>query len=248
VNKLKEEMSHLIGLQDCDTKIGHIMSKKNEGPLKIKRLEDELGVIEKKHQEELDRFEALQKSGRDIDRETQDLDVKIEKSRIRLSNIKSNKEYKAVLKEIDDLEKAKFQREEKSLQIMEEIEVLRKKCQDNEKEVVEGRKKLDKEKNEVMIELKALDEEHRLIEKKRDLLSQNVEKELLKKYLFLKERKQGQAISPVSQAVCQVCHMRIPPQTYNELIKGDSLLRCTNCGRIIYWADDELYRKALEEN
>jgi predicted nucleic acid-binding Zn-ribbon protein len=240
-------MSHLICLQDCDNKIGHIMSRKNEGPLKIKRLEDELGVIEKRHQEELDRFEVLQKSGRDIDRETQDLDVKIEKSNIRLSNIKSNKEYKAVLKEIEDLKKAKFQREEKSLQVMEEIEVLRKKCQDNDKEVAERRKKLDEEKKEVLIELKALDDELRLFEKKRDLLSQTVEQELLKKYLLLKERKQGQAISPVSQAVCQVCHMRIPPQMYNELIRGDSLLRCTNCGRIIYWADDEHYKKALEE-
>ncbi len=244
---MKEEMSHLICLQDCDNKIGHIMSRKNEGPLKIKRLEDELGVIEKRHQEELDRFEALQKSGRDIDRETQDLDVKIEKSNIRLSNIKSNKEYKAVLKEIEDLKKAKFQREEKSLQVMEEIEVLRKKCQDNDKEVAERRKKLDEEKKEALIELKALDDELRLFEKKRDLLSQTVEQELLKKYLLLKERKQGQAISPVSQAVCQVCHMRIPPQMYNELIRGDSLLRCTNCGRIIYWADDEHYKKALNE-
>ena len=43
---MKEEMSHLICLQDCDNKIGHIIGKKNEGPLKIKRLEDELGVIE----------------------------------------------------------------------------------------------------------------------------------------------------------------------------------------------------------
>ena len=244
---MKEKMSNLICLQDCDNRIGHILDKKNEGPLKIKELEDELNAIEKKYQEELDRFEELKISGRDIDRETQDLDVKIEKSNIRLSNIKSNKEYKAVLKEIDDLKKAKFQREEKSLQVMEEIEVLRKRCQDNEKEVAEGRKKLDKEKNEVQIELKALDEELRLFEKKRVLFSQTVEQDLLKKYLFLKERKQGQAISPVSQAVCQVCHMRIPPQTYNELIRGDSLLSCTNCGRIIYWADNEHYKKVLNE-
>lgn len=244
---MREEMSHLICLQDCDNKIGHILGKKNEGPLKIKRLEYELGVIEKEHQDELERFEALKKSGRDMDRETQDLDVKIEKSKIRLSNIKSNKEYRAVLKEIDDLEKAKFQREEKSLQIMEEIEVLRKRCQDHEKEVAEGRKKLDREKDEVQTELKALEEELRLFEEKRALFSQNVEQDLLKNYLLLKERKQGQAISPVNQAVCQVCHMRIPPQMYNELIRGDSLLNCTNCGRIIYWADDEYYKKVLNE-
>ena len=244
---MKEKMSNLICLQDCDNKIGHIMNKKNEGPLRINKLEDELNAIEKRCQEELNRFEALKKSRREIDQETQDLDGKIEKSNIRLSNIKSNKEYKAVLKEIDDLKKAKFQTEDKSLQVMEEIEVLEKRCQDNEKEVAERRKKFRKDKKEVQIELKALDEELQLLEKKRVLFSQTVEQDLLDKYLFLKERKQGQAISPVSEAVCQVCHMRIPPQRYNELIKGSSLLTCTNCSRIIYWADDEHYKKALNE-
>lgn len=244
---MKEELSNLICLQDCDNRIRLIMNKKNEGPLRIKKLEDELNAIEQKFQEESNRFEALRKSRRNIEQETQDLESKIEKSNIRLSHIKSNREYKAVLKEIDDLKKAKFQAEDRALQVMEEIEVLEKRCEDNEKDVVELRKKCNKDKRVVVIELKALDEELQSLEKKRDLLSSTVEEELLDKYLFLKERKQGQAVSPVSEAVCQVCRIRIPPQMYNELIKGNTLLTCTNCSRIIYWADDEYYKKALSE-
>ena len=244
---MKEELSNLICLQDCDNRIRLIINKKNEGPLRIKKLEDELHAIEQRFQEESNKFEALTKSRRNIEQETQDLESKIEKSNIKLSNIKSNREYKAVLKEIDDLKKAKFQAEDKALQIMEEIEVMEKRCENNEKDAVELRKKYDEDKKEVMIELKVLDEELQSLEKKRDLLSSAVEKELLDKYLFLKERKQGQAISAVSEAVCQVCRMRIPPQRYNELIKGNALLTCTNCSRIIYWADDEDYKKALSE-
>ena len=244
---MKEELSNLICLQDCDNRIRLIMNKKNEGPLRIKKLADELNAIEQKFQEESNRFEALRKSRRNIEQETQDLESKIEKSNIRLSHIKSNREYKAVLKEIDDLKKAKFQAEDRALQVMEEIEVLEKRCEDNERDVVELRKKCDEDKRVVVIELKALDEELQSLEKKRDLLSSTIEKELLDKYLFLKERKQGQAVSSVSKAVCQVCRMRIPPQMYNELIKGNTLLTCTNCSRIIYWADDEYYKKALSE-
>jgi predicted nucleic acid-binding Zn-ribbon protein len=247
VNELKEKLSNLICLQDCDNRIRRIMDKKNEGPLRIKKLEDELNAIEQRFKEESSRFEALRKSRRNIEQETQDLESKIEKSNIRLSNIKSNREYKAVLKEIDDLKKAKFQAEDRALQVMEEIEILEKRCEDNEKDAVELRKKCDEDKKEVMTELKALDKELQSLEKKRDLFCSAVEKELLDKYLFLKERKQGQAVSPVSEAVCQVCRIRIPPQTYNELIKGNALLTCTNCSRIIYWADDEDYKKALSE-
>ena len=77
---------------------------------------------------------------------------------------------------------------------------------------------------------------------------QTIDQELLKKYLFLKERKGGQAISPVVGGVCQTCHMGIPPQKFNELIKGHSLLACPNCDRIIYWGEDQHYQKALNKS
>jgi predicted nucleic acid-binding Zn-ribbon protein len=41
--------------------------------------------------------------------------------------------------------------------------------------------------------------------------------------------------------------MGIPPQAFNELIRGDKLLTCTNCSRIIYWGDDERFSEVLEK-
>ena len=45
-------------------------------------------------------------------------------------------------------------------------------------------------------------------------------------------------IVAVADAVCQGCNMNIPPQMYNELQRGDSLKKCPNCDRIIYWKDE----------
>jgi predicted nucleic acid-binding Zn-ribbon protein len=247
VNKLKNKIGDLIRLQDCDNRIKEILNRKSEGPLRIKKLEDELNAIERKFQEEYNRFESLKKNRRKVDQEIQDLEDRIEKSNIKLSNIKSNKEYKAALKEIDDLKRAKFLTEDRALQVMEEIEDLEKICQENKDKQVEIRKKFDKDKNEIERELEVLDEELQIIEKTRTILSQTIDQELLKRYLFLKERKEGQAISPVIGGVCQICHMGIPPQKYNELIKGSSLLTCTNCSRIIYWAEDEHFQEALNK-
>ena len=78
-------------------------------------------------------------------------------------------------------------------------------------------------------------------------ICETIDQDLLKRYIFLRERKGGQAIGPVVSGVCQICHMGIPPQKFNELIGGDSLLTCPNCNRLIYWGEDEHYQKLLNK-
>jgi predicted nucleic acid-binding Zn-ribbon protein len=242
---LKDQIGELIVLQDCDNKIREIMNQKNEGPLKVKKLAEELNATERKFQEKQDRLDLLRKDSREIDQEIQVLEEKIEKSNIKLSLIKSNKEYKAALKEIDDLKRAKFQTEDKAIQVMEEIEELEKICSENREMETELRKNFENDKDEIERELEALDEELKILDAKRDTFTHAIDQDLLREYLYLKDHKDGQAISPVVGGVCQICHMNIPPQKFNELIRGDSLLTCNNCNRIIYWAEDEHFQKAL---
>ena len=242
---MEDKISLLIQLQDCDNRVEEINKRKTEGPLKILKLSDELKAIEMKSQEEHNRLEYVQKDKRVIDQDIQDLENKIEKSDIKLSNIKSNKEYKAVLKEIEDFKKRKFQTEDKAIQIMEEIEQLEKKCLENRDNQAVLRKKFEKDKDEIEKELNSLDKELKTLKKKSVNFSQMIDQDLIRKYLFLKERKEGQAISSVIGGVCQTCHMGIPPQQFNELIKGHSLLTCPNCNRIIYWGENEHFQKAL---
>ncbi len=242
---LKDKIGDLIVLQDCDNRIREIMNKKNEGPLKIRRLAEDLDAIARKFQEKNDRLSLLKKDARKIDQEIQELEEKVEKSNIKLSLIKSNKEYKAALKEIDDLKHVKFQTEDKAIQVMEEMEELEKTCRENKEEEAELRKAFERDKEVVERELEALEEELKILNAKRDTFVHAIDQDLLRKYLYLKDHKAGQAISPVLGGICQMCHMNIPPQTFNELIRGDSLMTCTNCNRIIYWAEDEHFQKAL---
>lgn len=244
---MKDKINDLIFLQDCDNRIQEIINKKNEGPLTIKKLEDELNDAESKFQEEHNRLELFKKDRRGIEQEIQDYVDKMEKSTIKLSNIKSNKEYRAALKEIEDFKKGKFQTEDKAIQLMEEIEDLEKKCRENKEKQTELITKFEKGRDVISKELDGLDRELKSLEKKRDDFAKTIDQELLKRYLFLKDHKGGRAISPVVGGVCQACHMGMPPQKFNESIKGQSLLTCPNCDRIIYWGEDEHYQKALNQ-
>jgi predicted nucleic acid-binding Zn-ribbon protein len=240
---LKNKMKLLIQLQDCDNKINEIINKKREGPLRIKRLQEELDAFGMRFKEDTNRLESLRKDRRRIEQEIQEFENKIEKSAIKLDNIKSNKEYKAALKEIEDLKKGKFLTEEKTIQLMEEIEELEKRCLENKDSQTKLELDFKEDNHEIEQELRALDRDLKKLEEKGRSLSEAMDRDLLKRYLFIKERKGGQAISPVIGGVCQSCHLGIPPQKFNELIRGDDLMTCPNCNRMMYWGDDEHFQK-----
>ncbi|MFC1866639.1 zinc ribbon domain-containing protein [Thermodesulfobacteriota bacterium] len=244
---MKDKISRLILLQDCDDRINGVNAKKKEEPLKIQELENELKEIEMRFQEEYDTLESLKKDRRAIEQEVQDLENKAEKSQIKLNSIKSNKEYTAVLKEIEDLDRQKSVIEDKLLQLMEQIEELEKKCLENREEQARLKKKFDLDKAEIEKEIEKLNKTSDLLEKQRLKFCKEADQDLLRQYDFIKGRKGGQGIGPVVGGVCQACHLGIPPQQFNDLLKCNSLLTCPNCNRLIYWGEDEYFLKVLDK-
>lgn len=242
-NDLRENMKLLIALQDFDSRIGHILVQKEEGPKKIQRLEQRLKEVEARLTEEAGQVEALIRERRDTEKKIEDSEIKLNKSNLKLSTIKSNKEYHAALKEIDDLKKAKYLLEEKAIGIMEQLEALDASCAASREQAAEMKRQFDAEKEAVMRSLDRLEHELHTLEEKKLGVARDLDKELLTHYDALRKRKGGIAVSPVVQGVCQTCYLRIPPQEFNELIRGDKLMTCPNCTRIIYWGDDQEYQR-----
>jgi len=240
---LKDKLLVLIQLQECDNRIAKVLQAKEHAPLRIQKLEDELKTVENQFKADEDQLEAFRKDRRQLEREIQEVDGKIEKSSAKLNQIKSNKEYTAALKEIDDLKTIKFQTEEKAIQMMETAEELERKCKGHKDTLKTLKDQSEKDKDAVKTELLGLEKDLDALQKERGQLCCDFDQGLLKKYLFLRERKGGLAISSVVTGVCQTCHMGIPPQKFNELIRGNDLMTCPHCNRIIYWGDDQDFQK-----
>ncbi len=236
---LKDEIRLLTKLQECDNRIQNIRRQKEQGPLRIQVVMEELGAYEGKLKEDGDRLDLLKKERRKLEQEIQDYEGKIEKSHAKLFSIKSNKEYTAALKEVEDLKKLTFDLEEKALQIMEEIEESESAHALQKERLNELKIKTEREKAEIQRQLLALDVEFENHEKERADLVTKLDKDICRKYLFLREKKGGLAVSAVREGVCQTCHMGIPPQKFNELIRGDVIMSCPHCNRIIYWGEDK---------
>ena len=241
---MKRQLLLLLELQKCDNQIRDLLKKKLEGPLKIQKLRSELEEVERGAKENEARLEVLKKERRNVEREVLDLEGKIEKSGIKLSSVKSNKEYTAALKEIEDLKSMRSSIEDRVLQAMEEIERLEKELKDQKKKKTEATAAVEKSIAAIQEEIRALEEQLSQLQKQRPQFMENVDKNLLKTYSLLMERKGGLAISAVIKGVCQSCHIGFPPQQFNDLLKGDAIQTCPNCNRMIYWGEDEDFQAA----
>ena len=243
---LKDTIRVLTKLQECDNRIQDILKQKGQGPLRIQAVMEELRAYEGNLKGDSDHLESLKKERRRLEQEIQDHDVRIEKSNAKLFNIKSNKEYAAALKEVEDLKKLKFDTEEKAIQIMEETEEREAAYALRKEKLKDLMIKIEKEKSVIEKQLLLLHGELQDFEKKRADLVTGLDQDLWKKYLFLREKKSGLAVSAVRGGVCQTCHIGIPPQKYNELIRGEALMSCPHCNRIIYWGEDKDFQ--VQEN
>ena len=240
---MKEKLNQLIHLQDCDSRIQEILERKNKGPLQIERLEKDLTSRKQEFDEDQTQLNSLKKERKDKEEEVQDIDLSLKKSQSKLTDIKNNKGYQAALKEIENLKKQQNRIEDDILILMENIEEMETKCSHNEQAKKELQTKFEQTKEGLLQELELLDQEYNKIKEEKSSFSNLIEKDLLNRYSYLRDRMGGRAVGPVINGICQACHMGIPPQKFNELRRGNTLLFCPNCRRIIYWAEDEYYKE-----
>jgi predicted nucleic acid-binding Zn-ribbon protein len=245
---LEDKIKHLIEIQECDQRIAELRRRIDGGPTRIRALEEALKRAEAATQAGLAQVEEAKKERRTVERQIDEREGQIQKSNVKLSNIKSNKEYQAALKEIDTLRHEKTALEDRAIELMEQIEAL-------ERQGAEARKQLDSvretsllEKGRILSETKAMVEESDRLEEERKALCGGVDAELLKRYDFLRERKGGLGISAVIKGICQTCHIGIPPQQFLLLLRGQELMSCPNCNRIIYWGENKAYSGETPES
>jgi uncharacterized protein len=234
---LLPELSKLIEVQELDKVIREVTGEMERLPGELKTEEAALEDLKAQHAARLQELEELQKQRRDVETETTGLEDGIKKSRARLMEIKSNIEYKAMLKEIAFKEDQRDRQETRMLEVMELIEGTQKGAAEIETELQDRQSHLAQRSDEVAAAVKKLKEQLTGLEEQRKKLRKGVPAQLLKRYEFIRQRRNGTAIAPVFDGVCFGCHMNILPQQFIDLQRGVEILQCPHCQRILYWQE-----------
>ena len=234
---MDESFKLILAIQSIDTRRDEIKRETERIPKEIQRSRDDLDLLKKSMEQGQSDLEELKKSRLSFEGELEELERKLKKSRARLNDVKSNKEYQAVLKEIDELKAIASQKEEVVITWMEDVEFQEKECADDSVRWEQTLGEYEKEEKKLSQIMKEIEREVDSLSDQRRALSEKANKDLLSRYEALRANLRNQVVVPVIDAICQGCHLGIPPQQYNNLIKGDSPESCPNCNRIIYWEE-----------
>jgi hypothetical protein len=235
---LLPELSKLIDVQELDKVIQEIAGELQRLPDELRAAEAALEDLQAQQAAALQELENLQKQRRDTEADISEMEAGIKKSRARLMEIKSNLEYKAMLKEIAFKEDQRDQRETRLLELLEQIEVQGRALAEIEAQIKERQAVLARQSASVAAEVEKLAERRVSLEEQRKKLRKGLPPQLLKRYEFIRQRRNGTAIALVHEGVCSGCHMNILPQQFIDLQKGEEILQCPHCQRILYWQEE----------
>lgn len=233
------DFEKLITLQELDNELRSIHHLLEITPQKLNEIDSQIASASQIVKKARDKLLENQKRRRELEREVADLRTRIATYKRQLNDVKTNKEYTALLKEIEEAQKKVDIMEETIISAMLEADDIEKEIEEANQTYAREESRLEKEKEIIIERQKEYEARLRRLEIKKREISALISPEQIALYRRIADKKGGIAISRVTDDFCSMCHMRIRPQMLNELYDMKKIYLCENCGRILYICKEE---------
>ena len=231
---MNELIEQLVALQHIDLKIDQIDDKIKAEQEELDQRISEMAERENRIKEQEERMSELEKERRTLEDEMSDKIAHVKERQSKMMQVQTSREQTALLKEIEDAKKSAKENEDKIVGIMEEVEKLVA-ASTEDKNLLKAEKALVEEAREkVRTAIDDLNKGRKTKQSKREKQAEAINGSMIRKYELLRSRRNGLAIVNVLGGVCQGCFMNLPPQQFNRLLKGDQVLECPSCQRLLY--------------
>ena len=236
---LKDEIRKLIELQEIDSQIYKLQGKKDEVlPVKIEKLKKDFKEISTQFTTAEEKLKSLQLKKKDKEIELGTKETELKKFQAQLYQLKNNKEYQAMIKEIESHKADISVVEENTLIVMEELETAKKECGLQKEALAQKEKVFKDEESNLTGAIKDAEAEIKNLAEKRTAHTAKINKKIISRYEHLLKSCKGLALVPVKGNICGACYMHLNHQTINEIKMLEHLVSCGNCVRILYIPED----------
>lgn len=229
------DLENLVELQKIELEIAAIQSRLKEIPREVEGLEREIATEKAAVKTVEDKLAETQKRRRGLEGELELIEQKISKYKDQLMEVKSNEEYRAMQKQIAHAQEDVSNKEDEILISLEQLDQLNADLRKRQEELKRGQARVQEMEADLEKEVARLRDELAGRTGRREELVAKVPEDLLSQYEKVAQVRGGVAMAEAKDEHCQVCHVRLRPQAYNEVRVGSKILRCDSCGRILYY-------------
>jgi predicted nucleic acid-binding Zn-ribbon protein len=231
---LNEDIKQLTELQVIDLEISMFDAAINAEQEALAKSEEAFNERQASIIELKEKIEAAEAQRRELEAELSDETSRIKERQFKMMQVQTNREYQSLLKEIEDGKKNMKEKEEEIVSIMETSEANSKIMAEQEDLTSEEQEALEEESAKAKKQSAKIERKKNKFVKKRKAMAKDIDTSVLRRYDMLRTRRNGKAVVGVINGVCQGCFMSIPPQHFNNILKGDMMLDCPTCQRILF--------------
>lgn len=231
---MADQLEILKKLQAIDGELFQCRRQQQEKPEELEQIEAEVADQQSRLKAAEDRLKALQLSQKEKEGQLQTHEENVKKLQGQLFQLKTNKEYSAMQREIDSLKADNSLLEEAIIQLLDSVEQAKREQDQEQRRFTDEQERLRRERERIDRELGAIGERMAQLERSRTTLVPDVPPQTLKSYEQVLNIREGLAMVPLVDEACGGCYRKLTPQVINQVYLKSDLVMCENCNRILY--------------
>lgn len=235
---MQAEVELLRELQDLDQKLSEVRRNRARFEGELAEVAGEVEKVQAMVTSLAGELDGLQTQRREIGQALTLEQDNVQKAEGRLPAIKTQKEYVAVLKEIDSAKKVNKELQDRIKAKDDEIAARSSDKSEKDEALAALEAKAAARRSELETGLAECDSQIDASGAKRDSLLAKLPAPLRKRYQMLIERRGGIAIVAAREGACLGCNMLLPPQLFNSLYTAQELQNCPHCHRLLFVGQD----------
>ncbi|MEI8193200.1 MAG: hypothetical protein EBR91_05085 [Flavobacteriia bacterium] len=237
---ISDKLDALFELQKIDSEIDRIRTIRGELPLEVQDLEDELSGLETRITKMKEEIKELDNEISDRKISSKDSDAAILKYKERQNNVRNNREYESLTKEIEFQELEIKLHEKRSKETKLKIEGKKELLTEAQDRMTMRSGDLDQKRKELDDIISETQKDEDKLMAASEVAKQKIEERLVKAYNRLRgNAKNGLAVVQVIRGACGGCFNKIPPQRQLDIVTKKKILVCEHCGRILVPSEEE---------
>jgi predicted nucleic acid-binding Zn-ribbon protein len=232
-----EQIRQLVALQHVDDGIHAVHAELEAAPKEVEALEKRFAAQDSQRNWIIEKVQHLQEQQKRLDADIEDDESRLMNSKNKLMQVENDREYQAMVREMDNMERQNISREEERMALQEERALQEENLRNVEETWNELKVELERQQENLEFRLNLSRERLEELEAKRAEVGKDIPAPVLGRYEFIRNRLRHPVIVPVEEGICSGCHIAIPPQVFIDLQRGNHIMSCPNCQRLMYWGN-----------
>lgn len=228
-----QDLARALRLQALDRKIAHFESEIAALPKHIAEIEKKLEAHTRRLEADKAALAANNRDRKKLENEIQVHEQKISKLKSQMLEAKTNEQYRAFQNEIAYAEGEIRKAEDRILDFMEQSEPLEKNVKAAEADLKKQQSHVESEKTRAREQTAASQKSLNELKAERKAVVEQIDKNLYAHYERIRKKTKGTAIADASEGRCNACQISLRPQFFQDLRRGDQVMFCEMCGRIL---------------